>query len=79
MIRKICIYFVNLEIYTIVINYYMMKMKKNVFFFNVCGILQRWHPDRCSSSGNSKTVEESKKKFQTIQQAYSGNPLFYFI
>ncbi|KAF3451984.1 hypothetical protein FNV43_RR08080 [Rhamnella rubrinervis] len=31
----------------------------------------RWHPDRCSSSGNSKYVEEAKKKFQTIQQAYS--------
>ncbi|KAI6671686.1 hypothetical protein NL676_006571 [Syzygium grande] len=31
----------------------------------------RWHPDRCSASGSSKTVEESKKKFQAIQQAYS--------
>ncbi|KAH7565675.1 hypothetical protein ACOSP7_019907 [Xanthoceras sorbifolium] len=31
----------------------------------------RWHPDRCSASGNSKFVEESKKKFQAIQQAYS--------
>ncbi|KAB2007804.1 hypothetical protein ERO13_D10G053500v2 [Gossypium hirsutum] len=31
----------------------------------------RWHPDRCSASGNSKFVEEAKKKFQTIQQAYS--------
>ncbi|KAF5452918.1 hypothetical protein F2P56_027871 [Juglans regia] len=33
----------------------------------------RWHPDRCSASGNSKfvEVEESKKKFQAIQQAYS--------
>jgi len=30
-----------------------------------------WHPDRCSASGNSKFVEEAKKKFQTIQQAYS--------
>ncbi|KAA8540215.1 hypothetical protein F0562_024222 [Nyssa sinensis] len=31
----------------------------------------RWHPDRCSASGNSKYVEEAKKKFQAIQQAYS--------
>lgn len=31
----------------------------------------RWHPDRCSASGDSKFVEEAKKKFQTIQQAYS--------
>nr|XP_011467461.1 PREDICTED: dnaJ homolog subfamily B member 6 isoform X1 [Fragaria vesca subsp. vesca] len=30
-----------------------------------------WHPDRCSASGNSKFVEEAKKKFQDIQQAYS--------
>uniref|UniRef100_A0A2P2LBP5 DnaJ homolog subfamily B member 7 n=1 Tax=Rhizophora mucronata TaxID=61149 RepID=A0A2P2LBP5_RHIMU len=35
-------------------------------------LAMRWHPDRCSSSGNSKFVEESKKKFQAIQQAYSG-------
>ncbi|XP_027350069.1 dnaJ homolog subfamily B member 6-like isoform X1 [Abrus precatorius] len=28
----------------------------------------KWHPDRCSASG----VEEAKKKFQTIQHAYSG-------
>ncbi|KAL6010524.1 hypothetical protein ACLOJK_000958 [Asimina triloba] len=32
----------------------------------------KWHPDRCSASGNSKHVEESKKKFQAIQEAYSG-------
>ncbi|XP_077236461.1 chaperone DnaJ-domain superfamily protein isoform X2 [Tasmannia lanceolata] len=31
----------------------------------------RWHPDRCSSSGNSNYVEEAKKKFQAIQEAYS--------
>lgn len=31
----------------------------------------RWHPDRCSSSGNSKFVEEAKEKFQEIQEAYS--------
>jgi len=31
----------------------------------------RWHPDRCSSMGNSEFVEEAKKKFQTIQEAYS--------
>lgn len=30
-----------------------------------------WHPDRCSAFGNSKHVEESKKKFQAIQEAYS--------
>ncbi|KAK9228917.1 hypothetical protein WN944_021874 [Citrus x changshan-huyou] len=32
----------------------------------------RWHPDRCSASGNAKFVDEAKKKFQTIQHAYSG-------
>ncbi|XP_052183494.1 uncharacterized protein LOC127795693 isoform X2 [Diospyros lotus] len=31
----------------------------------------RWHPDRCSASGSSKHVEEAKKKFQAIQEAYS--------
>ncbi|KAJ4717728.1 Chaperone DnaJ [Melia azedarach] len=31
----------------------------------------RWHPDRCSASGNSNFVEEANKKFQAIQQAYS--------
>ncbi|XP_012068830.1 dnaJ homolog subfamily B member 6 isoform X2 [Jatropha curcas] len=31
----------------------------------------RWHPDRCSASGNSKFVEEAKQNFQAIQQAYS--------
>ncbi|XP_071710824.1 uncharacterized protein [Rutidosis leptorrhynchoides] len=31
----------------------------------------KWHPDRCSASGNSKYAEESKKKFQAIQEAYS--------
>lgn len=34
---------------------------------------QKWHPDRCSASGNVKFVEEAKKKFQAIQEAYSGN------
>ncbi|KAK9282178.1 hypothetical protein L1049_005090 [Liquidambar formosana] len=34
-------------------------------------IWKRWHPDRCSASGNSKFVEEAKKKFQAIQEAYS--------
>ncbi|XP_059641104.1 uncharacterized protein LOC132283196 [Cornus florida] len=31
----------------------------------------RWHPDRCSASANSKYVDEAKKKFQAIQEAYS--------
>lgn len=31
----------------------------------------RWHPDRCAAPGNSKYVEEAKKKFQSIQEAYS--------
>ncbi|KAH0934212.1 hypothetical protein HID58_011329 [Brassica napus] len=31
----------------------------------------RWHPDRCSSMGDSEFVDESKKKFQAIQEAYS--------
>lgn len=31
----------------------------------------KWHPDRVSASGDPKHVEEAKKKFQVIQQAYS--------
>ncbi|XP_043704631.1 dnaJ homolog subfamily B member 6-like [Telopea speciosissima] len=31
----------------------------------------RWHPDRCSASGNSKHADEAKKNFQSIQEAYS--------
>ncbi|XP_042020579.1 dnaJ homolog subfamily B member 7-like isoform X2 [Salvia splendens] len=31
----------------------------------------KWHPDRFSASGNSKYLDETKKKFQAIQQAYS--------
>ncbi|KAI3463202.1 hypothetical protein Pfo_019865 [Paulownia fortunei] len=34
-------------------------------------LAMKWHPDRCSASGNPKYVEEAKKKFQAIQQAYS--------
>ncbi|GAB2222198.1 hypothetical protein Drorol1_Dr00013402 [Drosera rotundifolia] len=34
-------------------------------------LAMRWHPDRCSASGDSKFVEEAKKKFQAIQEAYS--------
>lgn len=34
-------------------------------------LAMRWHPDRCSALGNSKFVEEAKKKFQAIQEAYS--------
>ncbi|GKC56785.1 hypothetical protein Tco_1084383, partial [Tanacetum coccineum] len=30
-----------------------------------------WHPDRCSASGDTKYVEEAKKKFQAVQEAYS--------
>ncbi|KAL7605790.1 uncharacterized protein LOC111906903 isoform X1 [Lactuca sativa] len=31
----------------------------------------KWHPDRCSAAGNTRYVEEAKKKFQAIQEAYS--------
>ncbi|XP_073292416.1 uncharacterized protein [Primulina huaijiensis] len=31
----------------------------------------KWHPDRCSALGNSEHVEQAKKKFQAIQEAYS--------
>jgi len=34
-------------------------------------LAMRWHPDRCTASGNAKYMEEAKKKFQGIQQAYS--------
>ncbi|CAH1424748.1 unnamed protein product [Lactuca virosa] len=61
--------------------------EKNIDFYQVLGLKKectitelknaykklalRWHPDRCSASGNSKYVEEAKKKFQAIQEAYS--------
>ncbi|XP_073023135.1 uncharacterized protein [Primulina eburnea] len=31
----------------------------------------KWHPDRCSALGNSEHVEQAKKKFQAVQEAYS--------
>ncbi|XP_008803406.2 dnaJ homolog subfamily B member 3-like [Phoenix dactylifera] len=34
-------------------------------------LAMRWHPDKCSASGNSKCVEEAKEKFQEIQEAYT--------
>ncbi|XP_028752213.1 uncharacterized protein LOC114711943 isoform X2 [Neltuma alba] len=34
-------------------------------------LVLKWHPDRCSASGNPKAIEEAKSKFQAIQQAYS--------
>uniref|UniRef100_A0A453PTE2 J domain-containing protein n=1 Tax=Aegilops tauschii subsp. strangulata TaxID=200361 RepID=A0A453PTE2_AEGTS len=34
-------------------------------------LAMRWHPDRCSSSGGTKHMEEAKEKFQEIQGAYS--------
>ncbi|KAJ3695766.1 hypothetical protein LUZ60_001143 [Juncus effusus] len=34
-------------------------------------LAMRWHPDRCTASGNSKCIEEAKEKFQKIQGAYS--------
>ncbi|GKD37464.1 DnaJ domain-containing protein [Tanacetum coccineum] len=35
-------------------------------------LAMRWHPDRCSAFGSSKHVEEANKKFQAINEAYSG-------
>ncbi|KAG4937926.1 hypothetical protein JHK82_045735 [Glycine max] len=34
-------------------------------------LAKKWHPDRCSATGNSELVEEAKKKFQEIREAYS--------
>jgi len=34
-------------------------------------LAMRWHPDKWSASGNAKVAEESKNKFQAIQEAYS--------
>ncbi|KAK9078389.1 hypothetical protein SSX86_002446 [Deinandra increscens subsp. villosa] len=31
----------------------------------------RWHPDRFIASGDLKNVEDAKKKFQAVQEAYS--------
>lgn len=33
-------------------------------------LLKKWHPDRCSK--NSSDVGEYKRRFQRIQEAYSG-------
>ncbi|BAT98256.1 hypothetical protein VIGAN_09189900 [Vigna angularis var. angularis] len=34
-------------------------------------LAKKWHPDRCAASGNSELVEQAKKKFQEIGEAYS--------
>ncbi|CAL9137167.1 unnamed protein product [Musa textilis] len=34
-------------------------------------LAMRWHPDKCSASGNHQRMEEAKEKFQEIQKAYS--------
>ncbi|WOK95826.1 hypothetical protein Cni_G04533 [Canna indica] len=34
-------------------------------------LAMRWHPDKCSASGNAQRMEEAKEKFQEIQKAYS--------
>ncbi|CAL5361098.1 unnamed protein product [Camellia sinensis] len=47
------------------------KVDLTRFFFSLGESRDGWHPDRCSASGSSKFVEESKKKFQAIQEAYS--------
>lgn len=60
---------------------------KNIDFYGVMGLKKectpaelrnaykklamKWHPDKCRASANPKYVEEAKKKFQDIQQAYS--------
>jgi len=49
-------------------------LEKKIIWLN----WQKWHPDRCSASGNVKFVEEAKKKFQAIQEAYSGNLHAFF-
>eukprot|EP01018_Ginkgo_biloba_P027897 Gb_35968 [translate_table: standard] len=45
-------------------------------------LAMRWHPDKWSASGNSKVAEESKNRFQAIQEAYSvlsdGNKRFLY-
>ncbi|CAL5439386.1 unnamed protein product [Camellia sinensis] len=47
------------------------KVDLTRFFFSLGESRDGWHPDRCSASGSSKFIEESKKKFQAIQEAYS--------
>ncbi|GAA0173533.1 hypothetical protein LIER_27126 [Lithospermum erythrorhizon] len=34
-------------------------------------LAMKWHPDRCSASGSPNSVEEAKKNFQAIQEAYA--------
>ncbi|KAJ8472189.1 hypothetical protein OPV22_026532 [Ensete ventricosum] len=34
-------------------------------------LAMRWHPDKCSASGNHQRMEEAKEKFQEIQKAYT--------
>ncbi|RZS24486.1 hypothetical protein BHM03_00057555, partial [Ensete ventricosum] len=36
---------------------------------------QKWHPDKCSASGNEVRMKEAKQQFQEIQKAYSGTVL----
>ncbi|XP_074585604.1 uncharacterized protein LOC141841339 isoform X2 [Curcuma longa] len=34
-------------------------------------LAMKWHPDKCSASGNTQSMGEAKEKFQEIQTAYS--------
>ncbi|KAG6474553.1 hypothetical protein ZIOFF_068491 [Zingiber officinale] len=34
-------------------------------------LAMKWHPDKCSASGNTQSMEEAKEKFQEIHTAYS--------
>ena len=63
-------------------NLQRLELNPNASFFCFCLffleklfcflMVQKWHPDRCSATGNLELVEEAKKKFQEIREAYSG-------
>ncbi len=44
-------------------------------FVCVVFLLQQWHPDRWTRTPS--LLGEAKRKFQQIQEAYSGNFLFF--
>ncbi|URE37059.1 DnaJ domain [Musa troglodytarum] len=37
----------------------------------VCAESRKWHPDKCSASGNEVRTKEAKQQFQEIQKAYA--------
>lgn len=51
---------------------FVLNLRILVFFF----VVKKWHPDRYAR--NPGVAGEAKRRFQQIQEAYSGNFTFFF-